>query len=80
LIADHAGQSRRAFRFVMEPTSSDAPQPHVARGLRALTELRANPRVRATVLFLYYLGIIIALLLIYGRGDFTTAPFVYQGF
>lgn len=34
----------------------------------------------ATLLFLYYLTILIALLLIYGRGDFQTAPFVYQGF
>ena len=35
---------------------------------------------RSVALYLYYLGIIVALLLIYGRGDFTTAPFVYQGF
>ena len=35
---------------------------------------------RAVLLYLYYLAIIVALLLIYGRGDFTTAPFVYQGF
>ncbi len=35
---------------------------------------------RALVLFLYYLVVIVALLLIYGRGDFSTAPFIYQGF
>ena len=35
---------------------------------------------RGLALYLYYLGIIVALLLIYGRGDFTTVPFVYQGF
>ena len=35
---------------------------------------------RYLALYVYYLGIIVALLLIYGRGDFTTAPFVYQGF
>ena len=35
---------------------------------------------RPVALFLYYLIIIIALMLIYGRGDFTTAPFIYQGF
>ena len=35
---------------------------------------------RFLALYLYYLAIIVALLLIYGRGDFTTAPFVYQGF
>ena len=35
---------------------------------------------QAKLLFLYYLAVLIALLLIYGRGDFETAPFVYQGF
>ncbi len=48
--------------------------------LQPFARLRANPFLRASLLFLYYLGIIIALLLIYGRGDFKTAPFVYQGF
>ena len=33
-----------------------------------------------TLLVLYYLAIIIALILMYGRGDFSTAPFVYQNF
>ena len=35
---------------------------------------------RLVALFFYYLAVIIALMLIYGRGDFTTAPFIYQGF
>ena len=35
---------------------------------------------RACLLFLYYLVVIVALMLIYGRGDFSTAPFIYQGF
>ena len=35
---------------------------------------------QTVLLFLYYLTILISLLLIYGRGDFETAPFVYQGF
>ena len=37
-------------------------------------------RQQTAVLFLYYLVVLVALLLIYGRGDFETAPFVYQGF
>ena len=37
-------------------------------------------RRQVVALFLYYLAVIVALLLIYGRGDFVTAPFVYQGF
>lgn len=35
---------------------------------------------RSVLLFFYYLAIIIALMIIYGRGDFRTAPFIYQGF
>ena len=35
---------------------------------------------RSVVLFLYYLAVIIGLMVIYGRGDFSTAPFIYQGF
>jgi hypothetical protein len=29
---------------------------------------------------LYYFAIVVALILMYGRGDFSTPPFVYQGF
>jgi hypothetical protein len=32
------------------------------------------------LLILYYLAILVALIAIYGRGDFSTPPFVYQGF
>ena len=39
-----------------------------------------RPAVRQTLLVLYYLGIILALIYLYGRGDFSTPPFVYQGF
>jgi len=28
----------------------------------------------------YYLVVVIALIVMYGRGDFSTPPFVYQGF
>lgn len=51
-----------------------------ARIAAAISRWQAKPSVRVAALFVYYLGITIALLLIYGRGDFTTAPFVYQGF
>jgi hypothetical protein len=40
----------------------------------------ANPLVRVVGLTLYYLAIIASLILLYGRGDFSTPPFVYQGF
>ena len=64
----------------MASLPAPAPQTPVARALATLASLRDNPTLRGVALFFYYLGIILALLLIYGRGDFTTAPFVYQGF
>ena len=64
----------------MASIPAPAPRTPGARALATLARLQANSWLRATALFLYYLGIILALLLIYGRGDFTTAPFVYQGF
>ncbi len=45
-----------------------------------LAQLRHDPRVRILLLTLYYLLIIIALIIMYGRGDFSTPPFIYQGF
>jgi hypothetical protein len=42
--------------------------------------LAAHPRTRIVTLTLYYLAIIGALILLYGRGDFSTPPFVYQDF
>ena len=39
-----------------------------------------RPAVRQTLLVLYYLGIIAGLFYLYGRGDFSPPPFVYQGF
>ena len=40
----------------------------------------ASRWVRQTALTLYYLGIILGLVALYGKGDFTTPPFVYQRF
>ena len=42
--------------------------------------LYANPWARVTVLTLYYLAILLGLVLMYGKGDFSTPPFIYQGF
>jgi hypothetical protein len=36
--------------------------------------------VRAVALTIYYLAILVALLVLYGRGDFSTPSFIYQGF
>ncbi len=45
-----------------------------------LTEILKDPRVRVLLLTLYYLLIILGLIIMYGRGDFSTPPFIYQGF
>jgi hypothetical protein len=39
-----------------------------------------RPGVRFTLLTIYYLGILVALVVFYGRGNFSTPPFVYQNF
>jgi hypothetical protein len=39
-----------------------------------------HPRTRFALLTLYYLGLIAALFAMYGRGNFDTPEFVYQGF
>ena len=42
--------------------------------------LEAHRRLHRVLLILYYLAIIAGLIVIYGRGDFSTPPFIYQGF
>jgi membrane-bound ClpP family serine protease len=40
----------------------------------------SNPWVRGILLVLYYLAIIAGLILMYGKGNFSTPEFIYQGF
>lgn len=42
--------------------------------------LCANPWVRGSVRTLYYVAILLGLILLYGKGDFSTPKFIYQGF
>lgn len=42
--------------------------------------LKGNSPLYRVLLVLYYFAIIAMLILMYGRGDFSTPPFVYQGF
>jgi len=42
--------------------------------------ISAHPGLWRTLLILYYLAVIAGLIAIYGRGDFSTPPFVYQAF
>ncbi len=45
-----------------------------------MSSLEKHPALHRVLLILYYFAVILALILMYGRGDFSTAPFVYQGF
>jgi hypothetical protein len=42
--------------------------------------MKGQSRLHRVLLVLYYLAILLALIVMYGRGDFSTPPFVYQGF
>ena len=45
-----------------------------------MTWFERHPTLRRVLLILYYLAVILVLIAMYGRGDFRTPPFVYQGF
>jgi hypothetical protein len=42
--------------------------------------LERQPTLYRVLLIVYYVAVILALIAMYGRGDFRTPPFVYQGF
>ena len=44
------------------------------------SERFARPWVRFVALTIYYLGILVGLLALYGAGEFSTPPFIYQNF
>jgi integral membrane sensor domain MASE1 len=48
--------------------------------MNSITALYANPWARVALVTVYYLAILLGLVLLYGKGDFSTPPFVYQGF
>ena len=45
-----------------------------------ITKIYFNPWARSIFLALYYLAILVGLVMLYGKGDFSTPPYVYQGF
>ncbi len=47
---------------------------------KPVSRLLENPTARTAGLALYYLAILAGLIVLYGRGDFSTPSFVYQGF
>jgi hypothetical protein len=48
--------------------------------LQHVRVLVSAPWVRTVALTLYYLAILLGLVLLYGKGDFSNPPFIYQGF
>lgn len=46
----------------------------------ACVGLARSGGLRVAALTLYYLGVVAGLVYLYGRGDFRTPPFIYQGF
>jgi hypothetical protein len=40
----------------------------------------AQPWLRIVALTIYYLAILVALVALYGQGNFSTPPFIYQNF
>ena len=53
---------------------------HRGRNRLLLRECWSRPWVRFVALTLYYLGILAGLIALYGAGDFSTPPFIYQNF
>jgi D-Ala-teichoic acid biosynthesis protein len=48
--------------------------------LEHISVLVSAPWVRTVAMTLYYLAILLGLILLYGQGDFSAPPFIYQGF
>jgi hypothetical protein len=57
-----------------------SPENHRDRSRVRPSEWFANPRVRFVALTIYYMGILAGLIALYGAGEFSTPPFVYQNF
>jgi hypothetical protein len=52
----------------------------IKRSTHFFTVIYTNPWLRAILLVLYYLAILVGLVVLYGKGNFTPTPFIYQGF
>ena len=53
---------------------------NVAHWADSVTRLCGHERTRMVALTVYYLGILLALIAMYGRGNFATPHFIYQAF
>jgi D-Ala-teichoic acid biosynthesis protein len=59
---------------------TNTPPRAAQRWARSLGAAATRPGVRLAVQTIYYLAVLLGLLLIYGKGNFSTPPFIYQGF
>jgi hypothetical protein len=59
---------------ILPSQEASAPQPG------RIARWAASRRLRVAGLTLYYLAVIAALIVLYGRGNFSTPRFIYQGF
>ncbi len=53
------------------------------RTVTLVTELQQalrSPAARTVIRLLYYLAVLFGLVVLYGRGDFSTAGYIYQAF
>lgn len=52
----------------------------IKRSTLFITTLRRDMRLRVVALAILYLAIVLGLIVLYGKGDFSTPPFIYQGY
>jgi hypothetical protein len=58
------------------------PAERLARWVRTIADAwpSLSPRARRSLLVVYYVGVLIALMLMYGTNPPSPPPFIYQGF
>jgi hypothetical protein len=50
------------------------------RSMHIIMGIFAKPWLRGILLILYYLAILVGLIMMYGKGNFSVPAFIYQGF
>ena len=48
--------------------------------MNSFMDFYTKPGIRIALLTIYYLAIIAGLIVMYGKGDYSTPSFIYQGF
>ncbi len=45
-----------------------------------ITGMLSNPGIRLAIRIIWFLAVVLGLVLLYGKGNFSTPAFIYQGF